>query len=89
MTRFQYQQQLPYQQLQTFLSGVYGTPMRASEYAPAPQAQTNRIGSALGGAALGGTAASILGGTSGLFGFTPTQTALGGAGLGALGGLLF
>jgi hypothetical protein len=88
MTRFQYQQQLPYQQLQTFLSGVYGTPMAASQYAPIQQAQTNRFGSALGGAALGGTAASILGGTSGLFGFTPTQTVLGGAGLGALGGLL-
>ena len=85
MTRFQFQQQLPYQQLQTFLSGVYGTPMAASQYQNIPQAQTNRLGSALGGAALGGTAASLFGGTSGLFGFTPTQTALGGA---ALGGLL-
>jgi hypothetical protein len=85
MTRFQFQQQLPYQQLQTFLSGVYGTPMAASQYQNIPQAQSNRLGSALGGAALGGTAASVLGGTSGLFGFTPTQTSLGGA---ALGGLL-
>jgi hypothetical protein len=77
MTRFQYQQQLPYQQLQTFLSGVYGTPMAASQYAPVPQAQTNRLGSALGGAALGYTAGQLVG------------SPMIGAGIGALGGLLF
>ena len=53
MQRYQYGQQLPFQQLQGFLSSVYGTPMAASQYQPIPQAQTNRIGGALGGAALG------------------------------------
>jgi hypothetical protein len=39
--RYQYSQQLPYQQLQGFLSSVYGTPMGSSQYTPA-QTQTNR-----------------------------------------------
>ena len=39
MQRYQYSQQLPYQQLQGFLSSVYGTPMGQSAI---PQAQTNR-----------------------------------------------
>jgi hypothetical protein len=84
MTRFQYQQQLPYQQLQTFLSGVYGTPMAASQYAPVQQAQTNRFGSALGGAALGAGLGQMVGGSFGGF-----SSPVIGAGLGALGGLLF
>jgi hypothetical protein len=84
MTRFQYQQQLPYQQLQTFLSGVYGTPMAASQYAPVQQAQTNRFGSALGGAALGYGAGQLIGGSLG-----GISAPLVGAGIGALGGLLF
>jgi len=89
INRFQFQQQLPYTQLQTFLSGVYGNPMRDSVVPQQVAAQPNRIGTALGGAALGGTLANVLGGSQGLFGFTPQQTTLGGAVLGGLGGLLF
>ena len=84
ITRYQFAQQLPYQQLQTFLSGVYGTPMSASQYAPVPQAQTNRFGSALGGAALGYGAGQLIGGSLG-----GISAPLVGAGLGAIGGLLF
>jgi hypothetical protein len=84
MTRYQYAQQLPYQQLQTFLSGVYGTPMAASQYQNIPQAQTNRIGSALGGAALGYGAGQMIGGSLG-----GISAPVIGAGIGALGGLLF
>ncbi len=79
--RFQYGQQLPYQQLQGYLSSVYGTPMGQSQ-AIMPQAQTNRLGQAiglgtlgfLGGQAIGGSTFgipnSILGaGAGGLLGF--------------------
>ena len=45
MQRYQYSQQLPYQQLQGFLSSVYGTPMGQSVM---PQAQTNRTAQNLG-----------------------------------------
>lgn len=82
--RYQYSQQLPYQQLQTYLSSVYGTPLSSSIYPQQPQAQTNSLGSALGGATLGYLGGSFLGGSS--FGI-PNQYL--GAGLGALGGLLF
>lgn len=77
MQRFQFGQQLPYQQLQGFLSSVYGSPMAVSNV-PIPQAQTNRLGQALGGAGLG-----YLGGQA--FGINPIYGALGGA---VLGGLL-
>jgi hypothetical protein len=81
--RYQYSQQLPYQQLQGFLGSVYGTPMSASQYAPIPQAQTNRLGSALGGAGLGYLGGQFL---TNQFG---ANAPLYGAGLGAvLGGLL-
>ena len=50
--RFQYGQQLPYQQLQGYLSSVYGTPMGGSQ-AIFPQAQTNRLGQAIGLGTLG------------------------------------
>ena len=43
--RYQYGQQLPYQQLQGFLSSIYGTPMAQSVI---PQAQTNRTAQNLG-----------------------------------------
>jgi hypothetical protein len=85
ISRYQYAQQLPYSQLQSYLSAVYGNPMAGSVVPQQAAAQTNRLGSVLGGAALGAGAASALGGSGGLFGFSPTQTALGGA---ALGGLL-
>ena len=39
--RYEYQQQLPYQQLQGFLSGVYGTPMGGSQLPTAQQPRTN------------------------------------------------
>jgi hypothetical protein len=48
MQRYQYSQQLPYQQLQGFLSSVYGTPMGQSVI---PQAQRNRTLENLGIAA--------------------------------------
>jgi hypothetical protein len=50
--RFQYGQQLPYQQLQGFLSSVYGTPMGSSQ-GIMPQTQTNRLGQAVGLGTLG------------------------------------
>jgi hypothetical protein len=53
MQRYQYSQQLPYQQLQGFLSSVYGTPMGSSQVPQVPQAQTNQFGQALGGATMG------------------------------------
>jgi hypothetical protein len=80
--RYQFQQQMPYQQLQGFLSSIYGTPMAASQYAP--PAQTNRLASTLGGAALGAGVGQMIGGSFGGFGAPAI-----GAGLGALGGLLF
>ncbi len=79
--RFQYSQQLPYSQLQSYLSSVYGTPMASSIYPQQPQAQTNRLGQAIGGAGLGYMAGNFLGGSA--FG-VPSQYI--GAGLGALGG---
>jgi hypothetical protein len=48
MTRFQFAQQLPYQQLQGFLSGVYGTPMAQSQYASIPQTTVNRSAQNIG-----------------------------------------
>ena len=46
--RYQYSQQLPYQQLQGFLSSVYGTPMGSSQIPQTPQAQINRTAQNLG-----------------------------------------
>lgn len=80
--RYQFQQQIPYQQLQGFLSSVYGTPMAGSQYAP--PAQTNPAANVLGSAALGAGIGNMIGGNLG--GFSSTAV---GAGLGALGGLLF
>jgi hypothetical protein len=85
MQRFQFGQQVPYQQLQGFLSSVYGTPMAQTPYT-AP-AQSNVAGSVLGGALAGSQLAGMVGGNTGLFGFTPQQTQLGGAALGGLLGL--
>jgi hypothetical protein len=88
MARFQFGQQAPAQQLQSFLSSVYGTPMAQSQYAPTPQTQTNRAANVLGLGALGGGIGSMIGGQSGAFGYTTPQLTAGGAFLGALGGLL-
>lgn len=68
MQRFQFGQQLPYQQLGGFLSSVYGTPM--ANYPITQPAQTNRVGQALGGAALGYSLGGPVGaGLGGLFGY--------------------
>lgn len=70
--RYQYSQQLPYQQLSGFLSSVYGTPMGSSQYAQTPQAQTNQLGQALGAGTLGylvgGPVGAGIGGLLGYFG---------------------
>ena len=82
MQRFQFGQQLPYQQLQGFLSSVYGNPMSTSNV-PIPQAQTNRLGQAIGGAGLGYLGGSFLGGTP--LNQPGTLAAIGGL-IGGLGG---
>jgi hypothetical protein len=62
--RYQYQQQLPYSQLQSYLSSIYGTPMASSIYPQQQQAaSSNRLGQAIGGGALGYLGGSFLGGT--------------------------
>jgi uncharacterized protein YneF (UPF0154 family) len=76
--RFQYGQQLPYQQLQGFLSSVYGTPMAGSQ-AVIPQTQTNRLGQAVGLGTLGYLGGQALQGQFGQY--APVAGA-------ALGGLL-
>jgi cellobiose-specific phosphotransferase system component IIB len=78
--RYQFQQQLPYQQLSGFLSSVYGTPLAGSQYQTPAQAQTNRAGNVLGLASTAAGIGNIInpGGTGALYG----------AGLGALAGLL-
>ena len=83
MARFNFQQQVPYEQLRGFLSSVYGTPLGSSQFQNIPQAQTNQFGQALGGGILGSQIGSMFGGIGGLSG---SQT---GAILGGLGGLLF
>lgn len=70
--RYQFQQQLPYQQLGGFLSSIYGTPFAGSQIPSTPQAQTNQFGQALGGATLGyqfgGLPGAAIGGLLGYFG---------------------
>jgi hypothetical protein len=62
MARFQFAQQAPVQQLQSFLSSVYGTPMAGSQYAPTPEVRVNRAGQVLGDIATGvGTISAIQG----------------------------
>jgi hypothetical protein len=84
ISRFQYQQQLPYSQLQSYLSAVYGNPMAGSVVPQQTPAQSNRLGTALGGAALGAGLGQAIGGSFG--GFSAPVI---GAGLGGLAGLLF
>jgi hypothetical protein len=80
--RYQFSQQIPYQQLQGFLSSVYGTPMAQSQFQTQQPAQTNYLGQGIGGALLGSQVGNLFGGIGGLSG---AQT---GAILGGLGGLL-
>jgi hypothetical protein len=89
ISRYQYSQQLPFSQLQSFLSAVYGNPMASSQQQIQQPAQPSRVGTALGTAALGAGLGSVLGGSQGLFGLTPQQTTIAGGVLGGLGGLLF
>lgn len=79
LARYQFGQQLPYQQLQGYLSSVYGTPL--GSYGTTTQnLPTNRAIGTLAGAGLGGLGGYYLGGTPG--------AVLGGVGGGYLGGLL-
>ena len=89
MARFQFAQQLPQQQLSSYLSSVYGTPL-GSYGTQSTQLPQNTLMGGIAGAGLGylgGTAlSSLTGGGSFMSGLqNPTWTSLGGA---ALGGLL-
>jgi hypothetical protein len=84
ISRYQFQQQLPYSQLQSYLSAVYGNPMAGSVVPQQTAAQTNRLGSTLGGAALGAGIGQMIGGS-----FGGLSAPVIGAGLGGLTGLLF
>jgi hypothetical protein len=84
LARYQFGQQLPYQQLQGYLSSVYGTPLGSygTQTTNAPTYQ-NRGAGILGGALAGGLGGYALGQSFDQIG--GTYGALGGA---ALGGLL-
>lgn len=81
MSRFQFGQQLPYQQLQGFLSSVYGSPMGGygtqTQQTPVYQ---NRGAGAIGGALAGGLGGYALGNA---FGYGGAGGAIG-AGIGGL-----
>lgn len=68
MQRYSFQQQLPYLQLQSYLSGVYGNPL--AQYQGLQPQQTNRfaqaVGGALAGSAIGGAPGAAFGGLAGL-----------------------
>jgi hypothetical protein len=86
MTRYAYEQRLPYEQLSGYLSSVYGSPLGSfGTPAPQPQFAGNQTIGAIGGGLAGGLGgyalgsmlpSSFLGGYGGLVG----------GGLGALGG---
>ena len=85
MSRFAYQQRLPYEQLSGYLSSVYGSPLGQFGTPAAQPTYQNRTAGALGGGIAGGLGgyalgsmlpSSFLGGYGGLIG----------GGLGALGG---
>jgi len=90
LARYQFGQQLPYQQLQGYLSSVYGTPLGSygTQTTNAPTYQ-NRGAGVLGGAIAGGLGGYALGqipGVSGFFGNQYAAPALGALGGGLLGG---
>jgi hypothetical protein len=92
LSRYQFGQQLPYQQLQGFLSSVYGTPLggygTTTQNAPTYQ---NRSAGILGGALAGGLGGYALGqipGVANFFGNQYAAPALGAIGGGLLGGFL-
>jgi len=92
MSRYAFQQQLPYQQLSGYLSSVYGSPLGSfGTPAAQPQYSPNRTVGALGGALVGGLGGYALGQAFPQIGQTlgssfaaPTIGAIGG---GLLGGL--
>ena len=93
LTRYQFGQQLPYQQLQGYLSSVYGTPLGSygTQTTNAPTYQ-NRSAGVLGGALAGGLGGYALGqipGASGFFGNQYAAPALGALGGGLLGAGFF
>jgi hypothetical protein len=91
LARYQFQQQLPYQQLQGYLSSVYGSPMGGygTQTQTAPTYQ-NRSAGILGGALAGGLGGYALGqipAVSNFFGNEYAAPALGAVAGGLLGGL--
>ena len=84
ISRYQYSQQLPYSQLQSYLSAVYGNPMAGSVQPQQAAAQPNRLGTTLGSAALGAGIGQMVGGS--IYGVPSTAV---GAALGGLAGLLY
>jgi hypothetical protein len=89
MARFQFGQQLPYQQLQGYLSSVYGSPMGGfgTQTQQTPLYE-NRTTNALTGALAGGLGGYALGqipGVSNFFGSSLAAPALGGIAGGLLG----
>jgi hypothetical protein len=93
MARFQFGQQLPYQQLQGYLSSVYGSPMGSygTQTTQQPLYQ-NRTTGALGGALAGGLGGYALGqafpSIGGALGSSYAAPALGAVAGGLLGGFL-
>jgi hypothetical protein len=93
MARFQFGQQLPYQQLQGYLSSVYGSPMGSygTQTTQQPLYQ-NRTAGALGGALAGGLGGYALGqafpSLAGTLGSSYAAPAIGAIGGGLLGGFL-
>jgi hypothetical protein len=92
MARFQFGQQLPYQQLQGYLSSVYGSPMGSygTQTTQQPLYQ-NRTTGALGGALAGGLGGYALGqafpAIGGALGSSYAAPLIGAVGGGLLGGL--
>jgi hypothetical protein len=92
MTRYAYEQRLPYEQLSGFLSSVYGSPLGSfGTPAPQPQYSGNRTVGALGGALAGGLGGYALGQAFPSLGFGGGYglPALGAIGGGLLGGGFF
>jgi hypothetical protein len=93
LARFQFGQQLPYQQLQGYLSSVYGSPMGSygTQTTQQPLYQ-NRATGALGGALAGGLGGYALGqafpSLAGTLGSSYAAPAIGAIGGGLLGGFL-
>jgi hypothetical protein len=88
MTRYAYEQRLPYEQLSGFLSSVYGSPLGSfGTPAPQPQYSGNRTVGALGGALAGGLGGYALGQAfPSTFGGGSFLGSYGAPALGAIGG---